>query len=268
MIANPLIFGILNITDDSFSDGGRYLNRDGAVSQAEYLHKEGAAVIDIGPASSNPNSAPVPAEIQIQRLSSVWSSLKQKGLLLSADVCVPEVQLWAAENGADFINDINGFKNPETIEALVSFRTQLIVMHSLQQNDKADTRNSDPDSVMDSIRSFFSERIGDLLKAGISQERIVLDPGLGFFLGSNSASSVLVLKKLKSLKMEFPFRFLVSPARKSFLGEITGKPVNERDAATLAAELFAVYFGEADMIRTHSPGPLTDALKVWNQLNI
>jgi dihydropteroate synthase len=265
-ISSPLIFGILNITEDSFSDGGKFLSAENALGRADELTGTGAHVIDIGPASSNPASERVSSEIQIERLSPVFSYLQSKNIPVSADVCDPEVQKWAIDHNADYINDIDGFKNPEILERLSHKKTRLIVMHSLQRSGKADKRPGNPETIIESIRSFFSSKLSLLNKYNIEPERIILDPGMGFFLGADPVNSLITLKYLKSFKKEFPYPFLISVSRKSFLGEITGRAVNDRDYATAAAEIYSIFIQGADMIRTHNPRAISDSVKTWNAL--
>jgi len=262
--ASPVIFGILNITEDSFSDGGKYLNKESALVKVSELIQEGAHVIDVGPASSNPASAPVPPDIQIARAAGIVSYLKHSNIPVSLDVCEPQVQSWAIDQNADYINDIEGFKNPEILEKLQGKKTKLIVMHSVQQSSRADKRHVDAQQILELTKSFFYSRLETLHKYNIGPERIILDPGMGFFLGSNALNSVNIIKNIKNLKEEFPFAFLISVSRKSFLGEITGRAVNRRDLATLAAEIFCVFEQNADMIRTHNPGALKDGILIWN----
>jgi dihydropteroate synthase len=262
----PKILGILNITEDSFSDGGKYLSADAALNKAKDLISQGAHIIDIGPASSNPASGAVPADIQIKRSEAVFAYLKKENIPVSLDVCDPVVQSWAIEQNADYINDIDGFKHPEILEKLKDKNTKLIVMHKLQDSGKADKRTGDPETIIENIKRFFLFKIEFFHKYNIEPQRIILDPGMGFFLGSDPLNSVKTLNSIKELKKEFPFPFLISVSRKSFLGEMTGSSVSQREFSTLAAELYSIFVQDADMIRTHNPAALRDSIIIWNTL--
>jgi len=251
------IFGILNITDDSFFDGGKYLEADAAITQARALIGQGADALDIGAASSNPDSRGVPPQIEIARLAAVLPALR--GTALSIDTFSPEVQRWTLEQGVAYLNDIEGFADPALYPALASSDARLIVMHSVQLRGQATRVHVPPGEIMDRLWRFFDARLAALEAAGVARERLILDPGMGFFLGTDPEASFTVLRRLTELKTRYGMPVLVSVSRKSFLRKITGKSAAEAGPASLAAELFAVRQG-ADYIRTHSPGPLKDAL--------
>lgn len=216
-----IIFGIVNITSDSFSDGGRYLAPDAAIAQARKLMAEGADVIDLGPASSNPDAAPVSSDTEIARIAPVLDALKADGIPVSLDSYQPATQAYALSRGVAYLNDIRGF----------------------------------PDA------AFFDARIAALTGAGIKRNRLVLDPGMGFFLGAAPETSLSVLARFDELRLRFDLPVLLSVSRKSFLRALTGRGPGDVGAATLAAELAAAA-GGADFIRTHEPRPLRDGLAV------
>jgi dihydropteroate synthase type 2 len=257
----PVIFGIVNITKDSFSDGGLYLAPDAALAHARALIKAGADVLDLGAASSNPDAKPVSPDVEIARLAPIVSALKKDGRGISIDSFAPETQVWALAQGVDYLNDIQGFPDAKIYPALARARAKLIVMHSVQGRGPATRVETDPASIMGSIHAFFENRIKALTSAGVPRERLILDPGMGFFLGANPEASLTVLKHLPQLKKAFGLPILVSVSRKSFLRKMTGRDADASLPATLAAELFAVRQG-ADFIRTHEPAPLRDALTV------
>jgi dihydropteroate synthase type 2 len=259
------IFGILNITEDSFSDGGRYLAREAAIAHARKLAGEGADAIDLGAASSNPDAVPVSPDVEIARLAPVVEALKGEGIALSVDSFAPEVQRWALTQGVDYLNDIQGFPDAEIYPALAASTARLIVMHSVQGRGPATRVHVPPESLMDRILAFFGERIGALTRAGVARERLILDPGMGLFLGTDKDASFTVLRGIPQLKRAFGLPVFISVSRKSFLRRLIGRPPLESGPASLAAELFAVQQG-ADCIRTHEPGPLTDALAIWRTL--
>jgi dihydropteroate synthase type 2 len=254
------IFGILNITDDSFSDGGKFLDAGAAIAHAEKLAADGADVIDIGAASSNPKAAPVPPELEIARLGAVLPALKARGLKLSIDSFSPLVQRWALDQGIDWLNDIHGFPDDALYPALAKSGCGLVVMHMVQAEGVAVGMEVPVAEIMPRILRFFDHRIGALTAAGIARERLVLDPGMGFFLGRGAQNSFAVLRRLPELTQRYGLPLLVSVSRKSFLR--AGRPplAPEVLGAGLAAELFAEANG-ASLIRTHAPGPLRAALK-------
>jgi dihydropteroate synthase type 2 len=255
------IFGILNITADSFSDGGRYLDPAAAIAHAEELARDGADVIDIGAASSNPSAAPVPPETEIARLSAVLPDLKARGLCLSIDSYQSDVQRWALDQGVDYLNDIHGFSDPALYPDLAASHVKLVVMHAVQARGPATREAVAPSEILSRITAFFDVRLAALEGAGIARTRLILDPGMGFFLGSDPETSLTVLRRLPDLTARYGLPLLVSVSRKSFLRKLTGRVTAESGPASLAAELFAQAAGAA-FIRTHAPGPLRDGLKV------
>ena len=251
------IFGILNITDDSFFDGGKYLEPAAAIAHGRELIAQGADGLDIGAASSNPDSRGVTVEVEIARLQAVLPALS--GIPLSIDTFALDVQRWALKQGVAYLNDIEGFAEPTLYPALAASNCKLIVMHSVQQRGAATRVHVPAAEIMDRLWRFFDQRLAALEKVGIARTRMILDPGMGFFLGTDPQASFAVLKRLPELKARYGLPLLVSVSRKSFLRRVTGKSAADAGAASLAAELFAIRHG-ADYIRTHSPGPLKDAL--------
>ncbi|HEX4303050.1 MAG TPA: dihydropteroate synthase [Rhizomicrobium sp.] len=257
------IFGILNITADSFSDGGKYLDPAAAIAQARALAADGADVLDIGAASSNPDSAPVPPQTEIARLAAVLPALA--GIPLSIDTFSLDVQRWALAQDVAWLNDIQGFADPALYPALAASPTKLIVMHSVQDRGAATRVDIPPGAIMDRLFRFFDTRLAALQAAGIARARLVLDPGMGFFLGTDPETSLTVLRRLPELKARFGLPLLVSVSRKSFLRNLAGRDAQGSGAISLAAELFAIRQG-ADYIRTHAPGPLRDAVLLGKAL--
>ena len=259
------IFGIVNITEDSFSDGAKYLAPEAAIAHARKLAGDGADIIDLGAASSNPDAMAVAPEVEIARLAPVVDALKHDGIAISIDSFAPQVQRWALAQGVDYLNDIQGFPDAEMYPALAASSAKLIVMHSVQGRGPATRVHVAPETLMDRILAFFEERIATLMRAGIGPERLVLDPGMGLFLGTDKDASFTVLRGIPQLKKTFELPVFISVSRKSFLRRLIGKPPLESGPASLAAELFAVLQG-ADCIRTHEPGPLKDAFTIWRAL--
>lgn len=263
MRVKPVILGILNITEDSFSDGGKYLDPNAALAHGRSMID--ADVLDIGAAASNPSAAPIPTEVEIARLASVVPTLKKEGRLLSVDTFSADVQRWAMSQGVGFLNDIEGFADPGVYPDLAEADAKLIVMHSVQKPGPAMRGEVPPEAIFDRVLAFFDSRIRQLSAGGISRERLILDPGMGLFLGNQPETSFAMLMAISRLKTAFGLPVLVSVSRKSFLRTVTGRVAGEAGPASLAAELFAVHQG-ADYIRTHSPSALRDALLITEKL--
>ena len=259
------IFGILNITEDSFSDAGKFLEPEAALAHAAGLIGDGADVIDVGAASSNPRSEPVPPEIEIGRLAPVVLMAKERGWKLSIDSFAPETQLWALGEGVEYLNDIQGFSDPSLYAYLASSTAKLIVMHAVQRIGRAQKIDTDPSEIMGRIADFFDARVDELTHAGIARHRLILDPGMGLFVGTKPEVSLMVLRRLSQLKSAFGLPVLISVSRKSFLRKLVKRNFDQIGPASLAAELYAAMHG-ADMIRTHEPRPLRDALSIWSQI--
>jgi len=261
----PRLVGVVNITQDSFSDGGRYLAPEDALAHARRLRSEGADVIELGPASSHPDAMRVTAEEERRRLAPVIEELVADNIPVSVDSLLADTQRFALAHGASYLNDIQGFPDRDVYPALAAADCKLVVMHSVQRRGPATRVTTDPAQVWARIDRFFTERLTALQAAGIQQDRLILDPGLGFFLGANPEPSLAVLGGLGHLKARFGLPVLVSPSRKSFLRRLTGRDTAHIGPATLAAELYAVWQG-VDYIRTHDVAALRDALTVLDAL--
>ena len=262
---NTFIFGILNITDDSFSDAGRFLDPKAAREHAGSLIADGANALDIGAASSNPRSKSVSPEIEIGRLKPITAFAKKKGWPVSVDTFAPETQLWALKAGADYVNDIQGFPNPELYPKFAASKAKLIIMHSVQDRGPAQKIDTDPASIVGRVADFFAERTHALMEAGIARDRLILDPGMGLFVGTRPQVSLTILRRLGVIKSALGLPIMVSVSRKSFLRTLVGRDLKTIGPATLAGELYAALHG-ADMIRTHEPRPLRDALTIWSHI--
>jgi dihydropteroate synthase type 2 len=258
---NPSIIGIVNITEDSFSDGGRYLGAAAAVAHARKLLAEGADIVELGPAASNPDSAQVTPVEERRRLAPVLEQLAADGVPVSVDSFRPQTHRFAISAGVACLNDIHGFGDPGLYPLLAASPCRLVVMHAVQAAGPATRVVTDPAVVRDGMFRFFARRLAALQAAGIGRDRLVVDPGLGHFLGSTPGPSLAVLAGIRELKAAFGVPVLVSPSRKSFLRTLTGKDTARSGPATLAAEIFAAWQG-ADYIRTHDVAATRDALAV------
>ncbi|MGP3959134.1 dihydropteroate synthase [Nonomuraea sp. 3N208] len=257
----PQLVGIVNITADSFSDGGRFLTTENALAHARRLRADGADVIELGAAASHPNAEPVTSEEEQRRLSGVIQQLVAENVPVSVDTCAAGTQRFAAACGAAYLNDIQGFPDRGRYKDLAVDSCRLIVMHSVQRIGSATKVLTDPEKVWAGMERFFAERLAALEAAGVGRERLIIDPGLGYFLGRTPEPSLLVLSRLRRLKDRFGVPIMVSPSRKSFLRTLTGRDLNRIGSGTLAAELYAAWQG-VDFIRTHDVAALHDALTV------
>lgn len=263
------VLGILNITEDSFSDGGKYLEPMDSIRHAEMLVNDGADIIDIGAQSSNILSKSVSSEIEWLRILPVIEFLKEKKTPVSVDTYKPEVIQKCLEYEVDFINDITALENPISLEIIQSYKEvlpNLILMYSHNHSERAEKKTYlKPETIWDHIFSFFENKRKELVKLGIPEDKIIYDPGMGFFLGEDPELSFTVLRKIASFKKEFG-QVLVSVSRKSFLGAVLGgiAPL-ERGSASLIAEFYA-YTQGVDYIRTHNPLSLIQAIRVWNHI--
>ena len=262
----PDIVAIVNVTEDSFSDGGRYLAPEAAIAHARTLAADGADWIELGPASSNPDASLVPAEEQIRRLEPIVAVLGEGPLPLSVDATLPPVLEWALDAGVAMVNDVRGFPEPATRERLADGSARVVVVHSLLGQERATRDPATPEEVLARIDRFFETRLAELVRAGVAEDRLVVDPGMGFFLGADPRSSIEVLRRIPALKARFGRPVFVSVSRKSFLRAITGRSLEAIGPATLAAEIHAAREG-ADYLRTHDVGALRDALSVLAALD-
>jgi dihydropteroate synthase type 2 len=263
----PKIFGILNITEDSFSDGGQYLDPAAAVAAARQLALDGADIVDLGAAASNVAAKPVPPEEEIRRLAPVIAALRAVGVAVSVDSFAPETQRFALSAGVDVVNDIQGFPDAALYPEIAAARCRLVVMHAVQGRGRAQQVAVPAMEIWSRIDAFFAARIAALETACIARDRLILDPGMGFFLSSEAEASLAVLARLDRLKRRFGLPVLVSLSRKSFLAAVIGRiAVSERGPATLAAELYAAAKG-VDFIRTHDPRALRDGLALTAALD-
>ncbi len=261
------IVGIVNITEDSFSDGGRFLAPEKAIAHARALAEAGAHILELGPASSHPDAASVSASEQIDRLQPVLAALRPLALPLSIDTTHPEVLRFALAAGVELLNDVRGFPDESLYSELAAGTARLVVVHSLARGERAERQLASPRQVLDSIERFFDARLAALVRSGVDEERLIVDPGMGFFLGRDPRASIAVLQRLPELRARFGRPLLVSVSRKSFLRALTGSDLEAIGPATLAAELHAARAG-ADYLRTHDVRALRDGLCIEEKLDL
>jgi dihydropteroate synthase len=254
-----LVMGILNITPDSFSDAGQYQHLEFALSRAEQMILDGADIIDIGGESSRPGAPPLPLPDELARVMPVLYALRDCGKPLSVDTYKPEVMREAILAGADMINDINGFRAPGAIEAVRDSDCALCIMH-MQSVPQTMQDQPQYEDVVREVIAFLRERIDTLTAAGIDRERLCVDPGFGF--GKTVEQNYALLRATRQLRSELGLPVLAGLSRKSMIGAVTGRPVEQRLAGSVAGALAAVAQG-AEIIRVHDVAETVDALKVW-----
>jgi dihydropteroate synthase len=261
----PLVMGILNVTPDSFSDGGRYVDRGEALRQAEQMLVDGADIIDIGGESTRPGAPPVPLGEELERVLPLVEALRDANVPLSVDTYKPQVMREALAAGADLINDIWGFRQEGAIDAVRDSRCGLCVMHMLGEPQTMQRGEPSYNDVVDDVRVFLEARVRALMEAGVARERISVDPGFGF--GKSVEHNYVLLAHLpetapRSSVGARPFPILAGMSRKSMLGAVIRRPAPERVAASIAAAVCAAERGAA-IVRVHDVAQTVDAMKIW-----
>jgi dihydropteroate synthase len=253
--------GILNVTADSFSDGGRFLPQDRAIAHGLALAADGADLVDVGGESTRPGAEPVPLEAELARVMPVVRALVREGVAVSVDTMKPEVMRQAAGAGCAMVNDVNAFRAEGAIAAVAASGVGLCAMH--MKGSPANMQD-DPryDDVVAEVRDYLLGRARALEDAGVARSRIALDPGFGF--GKSFAHNAALLAGLP-LIAALGYPVLAGLSRKRMIGEITGRPVEERAAGSVAAALIAVQNG-ASIVRVHDVKETVDALKVLHAL--
>lgn len=256
----PVVMGILNITPDSFSDGGRYQGLEFALTHAESMIRDGATMIDIGGESTRPGSPAVPLDEELCRVMPTLYALRTLDVALSVDTTKPEVMREALIAGADMINDVNGFRASGALEAVQDSDCGLCVMH-MQATPATMQQAPRYDDVVGEVIAFLATRIDAMTTAGIARSRICVDPGFGF--GKTVEHNYALLRGLGRIRDELDLPVLAGMSRKSMIGAVTGRPVEQRTAGSVGAALAAVAQG-ARIVRVHDVAETVDALKVWH----
>jgi len=252
------VVGIVNVTPNSFSDGGQFLDTPKAIAQGLKLREEGANLVDVGGESTRPGAQPVPADEELRRVIPVVEALVREGVAVSVDTLKPEVMRAAIASGCAVVNDVNGFRSPEAIAAVAKASVGLIVMH---MQGTPETMQKDPryHDVVAEVGAFLRERAHALEKAGVHRDRIVFDPGFGF--GKTLEHNKLLFRALPQLAaMGYPV--LAGVSRKRFIGDLTGRGIEDRIAGSVAAALLAVQ-NRASLVRVHDVKETVDAINVW-----
>lgn len=257
-LTRPRIMAIINTTPDSFSGDGLANDLDRALARAEQAVAEGAEILDIGGESSRPGSESVSEQQELDRVMPLLERLAGGSTPISIDTVKPGVMRAVLAAGASLINDINGFRAEGAVEAVAPGQAGLCVMHMQGEpcTMQADPRYAD---VVSEVRNFLHARVDVLRAAGVSDDRILLDPGFGF--GKTIEHNLAMLRDLARFG-ERGYPVLAGLSRKSLLGVLTGRPMGERTMASVVSALIAVQRG-ARIVRVHDVGPTRDALKVW-----
>lgn len=257
-LARPRVMGIVNITPDSFSDGGRFGDASAAIRHAERLIDEGADLIDLGAESTRPGATPVSAEVEAARLLPVLAALRDAPVPISVDTMKAAVMAQALGAGASMINDVAGFASDASRAVVKASDCALCVMH-MQGTPQTMQVAPHYDGVVAEVGRYLRARCDALIADGVSGERLVIDPGFGF--GKTLEHNLSLLRGLEELgALGFPI--LVGLSRKGMIGQITGRSLDERLAGSLAAALVAIENG-ARIVRVHDVAATVDAIKVW-----
>lgn len=254
----PLLMGIVNITPDSFSDGNHYLQADAAIAHAKQLIADGADILDIGAESTRPGAEPVALDEELRRLLPVIEGLRALNVPISVDTFKPAVMRAVLAAGADIINDIAGFRDPESIAAVAGTNCGLCVMHMQGEPRTMQQQPSYQDLHLE-VKNFLSDRVQALRSAGVAPQRIMLDPGLGF--GKTVEHNYTLLRDLEKIQID-SYPWLIGLSRKSMIGHVVNKAPQQRLAGSLAGMLAAVSRGAA-VLRVHDVAESADALNVW-----
>jgi dihydropteroate synthase len=257
-LSTPKVMGVLNVTPDSFSDGGKFVDPDVAIQQAELMIEAGAAIIDVGGESTRPGAGRVSEAEEIDRVMPVIEAISRSSdIAISIDTSKPIVMRAAVEAGASMINDIYALRQDDAVETASELDVAVCLMH---MQGEPDTMQDEPryEDLPGDIMQFLSERVAACRSAGIETDRIVIDPGFGF--GKTHEHNVRLLAGLARFQ-ELGMPVMVGLSRKRTLGTLTGKAVDGRLASGIAAAVLAVEHG-ANIVRTHDVAETVDALRI------
>lgn len=261
-LARPLIMGVINVTPDSFSDGGLYLSTAAAVAHARQLIDEGTDLLDVGGESTRPGAAPVTLDEERRRVLPVLEALMDAGVPLSVDTQKPELMREAVMAGAAMVNDVNGFQAPGALAVVAGSSCAICIMHK-QGNPQTMQQAPQYADVVIEVRDYLRQRIAAAEQAGIARDRMVVDPGFGF--GKTLDHNLELLRRLDEIAT-LAVPVLAGLSRKSMIGTLTGRHAGDRLAGSVAAALLAVQRGAA-IVRVHDVAATRDALAVWSAVN-
>src|SRR5947207_5585055 len=258
-LAEPKVMGIVNVTPDSFSDGGQHFDVHSALAHCEQLLSEGADMLDIGGESSRPGAQAVSVDEELRRVLPVLEGALKLGCPVSLDSAKPEVMRAALAIGVDIVNDISALRAPGALELVAAHPSCGVCLMHMQGEPRSMQSQPSYVDVVREVGEFLNQRATLLRQHGVAAERIVIDPGIGF--GKTVAHNVALLQGQAAL-LQWGYPLLVGWSRKSSLGALTGRPAGERVASSVAAALAAVQRG-AHLLRVHDVAATVDALKVW-----
>jgi dihydropteroate synthase len=256
-LTRAVVMGVVNVTPDSFSDGGRFLDARAAIRHGEQLIAEGAAILDIGGESTRPGADPVPVAEELRRVLPVIEGLAGKGAVISVDTSKPEVMRAAAQAGAGMINDVRALQEPGALEAATATGCDVCLMH-MQGEPRTMQKAPTYGDVVNEVKAFLAARAQSCRAAGIAPERISIDPGFGF--GKTVAHNLELLRRLQELAAT-GYPVTVGLSRKSMLAALLGRPPAERVPGSIALAVLAAQNG-ARIVRTHDVAATADALKI------
>jgi dihydropteroate synthase len=253
------IMGILNVTPDSFSDGGLYLDKEKAIKHGMQLIEEGADILDVGGESTRPGSDTIPVEEEIRRIIPVITEIrKNSDTLISVDTTKSEVSRRALDAGADILNDISALRLDQEVVTLAAERKVPVILMHMKGSPKTMQVNPSYDNLLEEIKSFFEERVETVRSLGIQKEKIIVDPGIGF--GKGLHDNLFLIKNLHFLE-ELDLPVLLGVSRKAFIGQILDLPAEERIEGTIASALLGILNG-AHILRVHDVAAVKRAVQV------
>lgn len=260
--ASPLVMGILNVTPDSFSDGGQFTNKASALEHANQMIDDGATIIDIGGESTRPGAQAVSIDEELQRTIPVIEALSvNPDILISIDTSKPEVMKAAVEVGACLINDVRALREPGALEMAAQLDVPVCLMH-MQGQPRTMQKEPRYDDVVTDVKNFLTERVEACIAAGINRQNLIIDPGFGF--GKTLEHNLTLFKHLESFH-ELKLPILVGVSRKSMIGMLLDRPVEERLPASLAMAALATWLG-AKILRVHDVRETVDAVRMINAI--
>ena len=260
----PHVMGILNVTPDSFSDGGKHNGKAQAIAHAKQMIADGATVIDVGGESTRPGASVVEVEEEIRRVVPVVEALAELDVVISIDTSQPEVIQAAVAAGANIWNDVRALTRPNALEMAAELNIPVIIMH--MRGEPTTMNGLDQyDNVTLDVMTELSQRVSDALKAGVKAENIMIDPGFGF--AKNAKQNLKLLKEFHQLN-QLGYPILSALSRKRFIGEaLGGADAGQRDVGSVAGHLLSIQQG-ACMVRAHDVKAMSDAIKVWQAMNM
>lgn len=261
-LSRPLVMGVVNITPDSFSDGGKFLATNAAIDHGLQLIEDGADILDIGGESTRPGAEPVNIAEELRRVLPIIQAMQRKNVPISIDTMKPEVMKAAIQAGVSMVNDVNALRADGAVEICAESNVGVCLMH-MQGSPRTMQLEPTYSDVVAEVKTFLLDRAQACERAGIARDRIVIDPGFGF--GKNREHNLTLLRRLKEFR-ELGYAVLAGLSRKSVLGKITGQEVVSRVPASVAAAMLAAQTG-AHIVRVHDVRATKDALAILHAVN-